>query len=63
MTTIWDNNFFQPCPSKYLIEQERVKNYMYYIQACIQSIIVNQKVLQMIGSASKIILLLTPKVR
>jgi hypothetical protein len=31
---------------------------MYFIQACIQSIIFNRKALQMIGSASKIILLL-----
>jgi hypothetical protein len=55
---LWDNNFLQACPSKYLIELERVKNHMYYIQAYIQSIMYNMKVLQMISTASKIIVLL-----
>ena len=53
---LWNNNSLQACSSKYLIEYERVKNYIYYIQARNQSIIFNKKVLQMISSASKIIL-------
>jgi hypothetical protein len=55
---LWNNNFLWACPSKYLIEHERIKNYIYYIQARIQNIMFNRKVLQMICSAFKIILLL-----